>query len=156
MLEINIPGFGKIKLKYLVTDFTGTLSVNGKLLPQVREKISELSKYLQIFVLTADTFDTAKKELEGANCEVLILSGDRIDLQKEEFVKKIGSENVVAFGNGVNDRYMLKTSKIGIAVILDEGCAVEALISADIVVKDIIDAFDLLLIQNRLKATLRF
>jgi hypothetical protein len=29
MFELDIPGFGNVILKHLVTDFTGTLSVDG-------------------------------------------------------------------------------------------------------------------------------
>ena len=35
MIEIKIPGFGTVKLKHLVSDFTGTLSFNGKLISGV-------------------------------------------------------------------------------------------------------------------------
>lgn len=156
MIEINIPGFGLVNLKYLVSDFTGTLSVSGKLIKEVGNKINQLSELLKIYVLTADTFGTVKDELKGYNCEVIVLTGDRIDIQKKKFVENLGSENVISFGNGKNDRYMLKVSKIGVAVLLNEGCAIEAIKSADILVKDINDAFDLLLDNNRLKATLRF
>jgi len=41
-------------------------------------------------------------------------------------------------------------------VLLEEGCSVEALCSADILVKSILDGLDLLLNPLRLKATLRF
>lgn len=156
MIQIDIPGFGLVTLKYLVSDFTGTLSVSGKLLPNITNKINQLSDFLKIYILTADTFGTVKNELKGCNCEIVILTGDRIDIQKKKFVENLGAEYVISFGNGKNDRYMLKVSKIGVAVLLDEGCAIEAIKSADILVKDINDAFDLLLDNNRLKATLRF
>ncbi len=29
MFELDIPGFGSVRLEYLVSDFTGTLSVDG-------------------------------------------------------------------------------------------------------------------------------
>jgi hypothetical protein len=32
VIEIEIPGFGMVRLEHLVSDFTGTLSVDGKLL----------------------------------------------------------------------------------------------------------------------------
>jgi len=35
MLEIAVPGFGPVRLAHLVSDFTGTLSVDGELLPGV-------------------------------------------------------------------------------------------------------------------------
>lgn len=156
MIEIDIPGFGSVKLKYLVTDFTGTLSVDGKLHYGVDKKINHLSRYLKIYVLTADTFGTVKRELYNVDCELVILDGKRIDIQKKQFVAKLGAENVISFGNGKNDRFMLKISKIGVAVMLDEGCAIDAIKSADILVKNIHDAFNLLLNTDRLIATLRF
>ena len=29
MFKVDIPGFGSVKLEHLVSDFTGTLSVDG-------------------------------------------------------------------------------------------------------------------------------
>jgi len=156
MFENEIPGFGLVRLEHLVTDFTGTLSVDGKLLPGVRERMNEVSGLLRIHVLTADTFGKARAELEGVECEVFILTGKDHDLQKEAYVRKLGAESVISFGNGNNDRRMLKSSRIGIAVCLDEGCAKDAFVSADIIVKSPVDGLDLLLNPKRMKATLRF
>ncbi|MFN3505068.1 MAG: hypothetical protein ACK4Y7_02505 [Caldimicrobium sp.] len=68
MLEIDIPGFGLVKLEHLVSDFTGTLSVDGKLIPGVKERLNELSHLLKIHILTADTFGRAKEELKEIKC----------------------------------------------------------------------------------------
>ena len=156
MFELDIPGFGPIKLEHFVSDFTGTLSVDGKLLPGVKEGLSLIAKLLRVHVLTADTFGKARAELKGVTCEMHILEGAALDRQKEEFVHKLGTEGVIALGNGNNDRRMLKAAKIGIAVCLDEGCSSDALISSDIFVKSPVDAFDLLLYPKRLTATLRY
>lgn len=156
MFELDIPGFGSVRLFHLVSDFTGTLSVDGKLIDGVREKLNEVAKFLKVHILTADTFGRAKAELEGIECEVHILEGEDHDIQKEEFVNMLGSSSVFALGNGNNDRRMLSAAKIGVAVCLAEGCAIDAIKSADIVVKSPLDAFDLLLNPKRLKATLRF
>jgi len=156
MIEIDIPGFGMVKLENLVSDFTGTLSVDGILLPNVAARLNKLSEMMKIYILTADTFGKARGELEGINCEVQILTGESHDVQKEAFVKKLGSERVAAFGNGKNDRKMLKAAKIGIAVTEGEGCAVDAIIAADIHVRSALDGLDLLLNAKRCKATLRF
>jgi len=41
-------------------------------------------------------------------------------------VNDIGPDKIViAFGNGNNDRLMLKAARIGVAVCLNEGCAVD-------------------------------
>ncbi len=155
MIELEIPGKGKIQLKYLVSDFTGTLSVDGILISGVKDLLNNLSKYLKIYILTADTFGKAKEALKDVNAEVIILQPGNEAEQKEKFVEKLGSEFVITFGNGRNDRKMLKKSKIGVAIMLEEGCAVESLLNANIVVKSPIDAFNLLLNPKRLIAVLR-
>lgn len=48
-------------------------------------------------------------------------------------------------GNGRNDRLMLKNAALGVAVIQAEGGAIDAVLAADIVVGNILDALDLLL-----------
>ena len=156
MFEIDIPGFGFVRLEHLVSDFTGTLSVDGKLLPGVKEHVNKIAEFLKVYILTADTFGKARAELKGINCEIHILEGKDHDIQKEEYIKKLGAGSVVAFGNGNNDRKMLNAANIGIAVCLNEGCSKDAIASADVFVISIIDALDLLLHPKRLKATLRF
>ncbi len=156
MIEIDIPGFGMVRLEHLVSDFTGTLSVDGSLLPGAGKRLNRLAEVLTIHVLTADTFGKAREALQNVRCNVRVLTGDDLDAQKEEFVKELGADTVVALGNGKNDRKMLKTAKVGIAVTEGEGCAVDAILSADVHVRAAIEGLDLLLHEKRLKATLRF
>lgn len=130
MFELDIPGFGFVRLEHLVSDFTGTLSVGGRLLPWVREGLNKIAEFLNVHIITADTFGKARAELEGIDCEIHILKGENHDIQKEEYVRMLGAERVIALGNGNNDRRMLKTAKIGIAVCLNEGCSVDAIKSA--------------------------
>lgn len=156
MIEIDIPGFGAVKLKHLVSDFTGTLSFDGKLIPGVKERLNKLSKQLDIHVLTSDTFGTALTELKDVKCKARVLEGEYHDLQKEEYIEKLGASSVVAFGNGNNDRKMLRIAHIGIAVTEGEGAAVDILMAGDIHVTGIINGLDLLLHTKRLKATLRY
>jgi soluble P-type ATPase len=154
--ELDIPGFGPVRLEHLVSDFTGTLSVDGRLLPGVRERLNRVAEFLHVHILTADTFGRAKAELKGIDCEIHILEGENHDVQKADYVRKLGPETVVAFGNGNNDRGMLKVTRIGVAVCLDEGCATDAIEAADIITTSAVDALDLLLNPKRCKATLRF
>ncbi len=156
MLEIEIPGFGQVKLRHLVSDFTGTLSVDGELLTGVKEKLNEMAGILEVHILTADTFGKARDELEGVLCNIHILTGESHDVQKEEFVQKLGAGSVIALGNGNNDRKMLKAARVGIAVCLAEGCSRDAVVAADIVVLSPIDALNLIFNPKRMKATLRF
>lgn len=156
MLEIDIPGFGFIKLTHLVSDFTGTLSVDGKLLPGVKEQLNKIAGFLTIHILTADTFGMVKSEMKGVHCELHILDGKDHDVQKEEYVHNLGTSSVVAFGNGKNDRKMLKAARLGIAVTEGEGCAVDALMAADIHVNSARAGLQMLLNPRRGKATLRY
>lgn len=156
MLEIQIPGFGDVVLKYLVCDFSGTLSVDGILIDGVSERLIKLSKKLDLFILTADTHGKAESELSGLNLELIKIKSIDENLQKERFVDKLGLEHVVAVGNGNNDRDMLKVAKIGVAICLNEGLSAKTAFSADIIVNSICDALDLLLYPNRLIATLRY
>jgi|Deesub1362A_J573_1020465.scaffolds.fasta_scaffold14496_2 soluble P-type ATPase len=156
MLTIDIPGFGKAEIEHLVSDFTGTLSEDGRLCHGVRERLNKLSESVKIHILTADTFGRARQELKDINCTVHILEGSDHDILKEEYVRKLGPERVFALGNGNNDRRMLQVARIGVSVLLREGCATDAIMASDILAKSIEDGLDLLLQTKRLKATLRF
>ncbi len=156
MFKLAIPGFGILRLEHLVSDFTGTLSVDGKLIPGVKRRLNKISRLVKVHILTADTFGRAKAELQGVACEMHILTGKNHDKQKESYVNRLGAERVISFGNGNNDRKMLKAARVGVAVCLGEGCATDSIKSADIFATSITDGLDLILNPKRMKATLRF
>lgn len=156
MLEIDIPGFGQIKCTHLVSDFTGTLSIDGRLLPGVKEQLQNIGEFLNVHIVTADTFGTVQKELVEVKCKIKLLSLSDEDVQKEQYILELGTEQVIAIGNGNNDRRMLKAARLGIAVIEGEGASSHAVAAATVVVKSITDALGLLLNPKRCKATLRF
>lgn len=155
MIELEIPGFGLLALSHLVSDYNGTLAVDGALIPGVREKLHILAGLLDVHIVTADTFGIARRELAGIHCALHILEGENHDRQKADYVERLGGAGVVALGNGRNDSLMLAAARLGIAVTEKEGCAVAALTSADILVHSALDGLDLLLNPGRLKATLR-
>jgi soluble P-type ATPase len=155
MIKVEIPNYGKLELKHFVTDFSGTLSEDGRVLPGVKKKLNALACTLKIHVITSDTFGRAEKELVGVNCILHILKGEGHILQKEKYVQDLGADAVAALGNGNNDVNMLRVAKLGIAVCLKEGCSVGALTASKILVMSPIDAIDLLLNPKRLIATLR-
>ena len=155
MIELEIPGRGKIHLEHVVFDVNGTLAVDGRLLEGVAGKVGRLRERLQIHLLTADThgrqdFIDVLLSLKAARLKPGGEAG-----QKADFVRNLGAESVVAVGNGANDAEMLKAAAIGIAVIGGEGLAVEALQAADVVCRTAFDALDLLHSPRRLVATLR-
>ncbi len=156
MLYAEVPGFGRIEASYLVSDFTGTLSRDGILIRGVAGRLRRLARFLEIRVLTFDTFGTATAQLRRLPCAVTVLSGDRVAEQKRDFLASLGSERIIAIGNGANDRLMLETARLGIAVLGPEGASAGAATAADILVGNILAGLDLLLDTRRLVATVRY
>jgi soluble P-type ATPase len=115
----------------------------------------ELAAEVSIHVLTADTFGTVRSQIQQHPCTLTVLEGEDHDIQKESVVTRLGAEHVFALGNGNNDRRMLASARVGVAVLEEEGCAGDAVRNADIVVRSAISGLDLLLKPLRLKATLR-
>ena len=160
-IRIDIPGFGKLEIRAIASDFTGTLAFDGKLIKGVKKRFKNLARKLDIYVLTADTFGTARAELAGIPVKKIVtLKGSAHDAQKRDFVQKLGAKHVAVFGNGNNDRLQLKSAKDGggLAVAVDngEGCAADAILNAHLFVTGINHGLDLLLHTDRCKATLRF
>ncbi len=155
MITIDIPGYKVVRLEHLVLDYSGTLSLDGQLLRGIAGRFNELSKILDIHILTADTHGKALGQLKDIKCTARVLTGDRIDVQKEEYINNLGPRKVAAVGNGNNDRRLLAAAEIGVIVCLEEGCSIETLNAADVMVKSAADALDLFLYPDRLKATLR-
>ncbi len=154
-MKISIPGFGEFSIEYLVMDYNGTLAIDGNLIKGVKEALTELSEHMTLHVLTADTFGKAKAGLDGISCKLSILPKEDQQAGKLEYVKSLGADNTVSIGNGRNDQLMLKASKLGIAVILEEGASAETIQSADVVCTSIVSALALLSNPLRLTATLR-
>jgi soluble P-type ATPase len=151
-LEVLLPDRRPSCLKYLVCDFTGTSSRDGRLLPGVAIRLRKLAHKVCVLVVTADTFGTARHALAGLPVEVRIVRTGR---DKARLVEEIGPNSVAAIGNGRNDVAMFRKVKLGISVVGPEGCAAELLAVADIVAHDIRDALDLLIHPLRMTATLR-
>jgi P-type E1-E2 ATPase len=155
MIDLQIPGRGIVQLHYAVFDVNGTLAIDGVLIKGVEERIALLRGKLEVRLITADT--------HGRQAEIdkrLKFTADRLAhgderQQKAKYVWQLGALNVVAIGNGSNDVEMLKAAAIGIAVMGREGTAGEAIVAADVVALNVLDAIDLLLNPKRLVATLR-
>jgi soluble P-type ATPase len=155
MINVEIPGRKKLQLSHLVLDYNGTLARDGELLDGVAEKLKDLAELVQLHVITADTHGTVGEKLAGLPCALKIIGFNEQDMQKDAYVLSLGEEKVAAIGNGRNDGLMLKTAALGIALIQEEGVGISAILQADIVCNNILNAFDLLLKTSRLIATLR-
>jgi soluble P-type ATPase len=150
--NIKIPGKKDILIKEIFFDFTGTLSKDGRLIEGVSEKLILISQKVKVSIYTADTFGTAKKQLENLPVEINLIENGN---DKEKALKKKGAKNIAAVGNGENDIKMLKNAGLSIMVIGPEGAAAKLFKYSDIVVNNILDALDLFLNNKRIIATLR-
>jgi soluble P-type ATPase len=155
MIRIDIPGWGNMEVENVVLDLNGSLATDGKIPSEVKKKINALAGQVKIYVLTADTQGTATEEIREMKVELIKIEGKDSKEGKFNFLKSLDLEKTIAMGNGNNDQFILKEAGIGIAILGDEGISVIALKQADIMVKNISDALDLLLKPKRLMATLR-
>ncbi|MDR2367668.1 MAG: HAD hydrolase family protein [Deltaproteobacteria bacterium] len=155
MLTVDVPGRGTLGLEYLVLDYNGTLSLDGRLLPGVAGALAGLSAALRIHVLTADTFGLAAEGLSGLPVGLTVMPPGNQAAGKLAFVTALGPSAVCAIGNGLNDAPMLSAAALGVAVIGPEGAGQKTLMAADVVCPDISSALSLLSNPLRLVATLR-
>jgi len=154
MITVDIPGWGNMDIENILLDLNGTLATDGKIPTEVRKKIHSLADKVNIYILTADTQETADEAMRDLKAKLIKLPGEDSKNRKFEFIIDLEVEKTVAIGNGNNDQLILKEAGLGIVVLGDEGMSVSAMKNADIVVKSIFDALDLFLKPKRLLATL--
>ncbi len=156
MIQMDIPGWGKLKLKNLVLDFNGTIAKDGKLIEGVEPLLRQINDCgIALYIITADTNGTVKKECSELPAEVLVYKNIDVATNKMKLVQQLGAEHTATIGNGRNDAKMFKESVLSIAVIGKEGTCTATAMQADILVTDILNALELFTHINRLKATLR-
>jgi len=151
-ITIEIPGRRQLRIVRAVFDLNGTLAADGRLIRGVAPRILRLARIVDVVVMTADTFGTARKALTGLPVTLAVVSGGR---EKRRLVQSLGAAETAVVGNGANDVPMFRAAALGIAILGREGLAAELVPAAAVVVGTIADALDLLLRPRRLLATLR-
>jgi soluble P-type ATPase len=117
--------------------------------------LNTLRDRLTIHLVTADTHNRQDEidRILGMRA-IRIQPGEEAE-QKAEYIRKLGADQVVSIGQGANDELMLKESRLGICVLSREGATTTTLLSADLIVPDILSALELIEKPLRLIATLR-
>jgi len=156
MIKIDIPGRESLELENLVFDFNGTIAVDGRILENIKNQLTELSKIINIYVITADTYGMAQEECEKVNLKVITVPTGCVGKHKGDLVKKLGGKVTATIGNGFNDIDMFKEAKLSVAVIEGEGTCSKLIINSDIVTRSIEEALNLFLTPNHIKADLRW
>ena len=155
MIRLDIPGRGELRLKHLVSDYNGTLSCDGMLLPGIAPQLAALADQLEVHVVTADTFGLASEQCAGLPAELTVLPDGNQDEAKRDYINQLGAAHCVCLGNGCNDALMLRAAALGICVLEAEGACADSLREADVVCRSAGEALDLLLNPKRLVSTLR-
>jgi len=152
---IEIPNYKTLILINIVLDYNGTIAKDGILKEELKSLLPKLTQNYKVHVITADTFGSVKKELEGFEVVIKVLESENHTQEKANYVKSLNAVSCVAVGNGANDTKMLEIAEVGIALLGDEGCSHKTLQSSNIVCKSISDALELFIYEKRLIATLR-
>jgi soluble P-type ATPase len=90
MIEIDIPGFGAVRLSDLVCGYNGTLAVDGMLLHGVADALSRIASDISIHVVTADTFGTSSAQLAGVPIHVARVGAAAQAEAKLDYVTRLG------------------------------------------------------------------
>lgn len=152
-LTFDIPGAKTLEIEHVLLDYNGTIAEDGLLIPGVAERLRDLAQLASVSVLTADTCGTVKKQCEGLPVQVRVFDNDHASSCKAEVAR--ACKPCACVGNGANDIEMFDEAALSIAVVGTEGAAGALLSHASVVVTSPLDALDLLLKANRLRATLR-
>lgn len=155
MITFNIPGLGDYNLAHLVMDVNGTLAVDGQLIDGVAARIASLRDQLTIHLLTADTHGRQAYIDQQLDLTAIRIKPGGESLQKADYVRKLGNDQVAAIGQGANDAEMLASAQLGICVMSAEGVARETLLASDLVAPTILSALELLEKPMRIVASLR-
>jgi soluble P-type ATPase len=82
MVKIDIPGWENLEIENIVLDMNGTVATDGRISQEVKVMIDSLSEKVRIYLLTADTYETADEEIWDKKVELVKIAGE--DTQKEK------------------------------------------------------------------------
>ena len=152
----NIPNLGKCEIHNILLDLNGTLTQFGKYPTDLRSLIQEMKKFFEIYVISANTRGTLDQIADDLGIKAIHIPKSKSEKEsKLTSLRVLNSDQTIAIGNGNNDIEIITQSKIGIAVLGNEGVSIQSMISADLVVPSISDALKILLDEKALIATLR-
>jgi len=153
MLNYSIPGNEEpLILETLILDLNGTLTIDGKVIEGVRERLDALRDQLRLVLFTGDTQGNAARIAGELGLEVRVTPNAEA---KAAEAKLLHPEHCATIGNGRIDAELFNTVRLRIAVIQAEGAHREALLSSDVIFTSINDALDFLLHPKRVVASLR-
>lgn len=149
----DIPGRDQLELKTIILDLNGTISVGGKLVEGVKERLRSLTATgFNIIFFTGNTRGDADEIAKELGIQWRLAASAEA---KRQAAQELEPHTCVSIGNGLIDLELMKVVKLGIVTLQAEGVHVQTLLACEVVVPTINDALDLLIDSNRLIATLR-
>lgn len=136
-------------------DFNGTIAVDGIINTSIKRQIINLSEFLAVYVLTADTHGTAAIQCHDLPVTLKTFPSSDAGKEKLRILTDLGSEQCVCIGNGNNDIKMLTVAALSMSVIDKEGASAKLVGVSDLVFTSSTDALDSLLNTQRIIAGLR-
>ena len=157
MISIDIPGREHpLEIEALILDYNGTIAKDGALIEGIPKRLIKLAEAVEVYVLTADTYGTVRGQCEPLGVTVRTFPHAGAGVCKEEIVLELRrNAKVCAVGNGFNDVQMMDAADFAVAVLDAEGMYAGLLPHADVLVRSAVEALDLFLKPDRLRATLR-
>ncbi|NBG88607.1 hypothetical protein [Isachenkonia alkalipeptolytica] len=156
-IDVKVPWGEKYTINHVVFDLNGTLANNGEIAKTTEKLLKALAQKAKIYVLTADTHNTAGKLKEeiGDFCEIIVLQSSDHSEEKARFVHTLGYRETVTLGNGGNDVKMVQEGILSFGIIAGEGAYAPLLTKVDIVVHNIDHAIEMLIHPRKIVATIR-
>lgn len=152
---VEIPGYKTLNIDYLILDYNGTIAVDGVIGAGIKQRLRELSKKFEIWIVTADTHGNARRSCEGLPVKIRTFPSASAARAKEKIVAGLGAESCVCVGNGRNDVQMCRIAGLSIGVMDREGMYGKLAQEAEVCVRSMEEGLDMLLNEKRLIATLR-
>lgn len=94
MIKIEIPGRGDYEIENAVFDYNGTVAVNGEMSENTQENLKKLSEFVDIYILTADTYGTVKKKCEKLPVSVEVFPTHDAADYKEKIVSSLSGQSI--------------------------------------------------------------
>ena len=81
------PRLGELAIEYVMLDFNGTAALDGKLKKDVKDVIDKISRYVKVFIITADTYETADAELSASSVTFIKVGKNASGEEKAKVVR---------------------------------------------------------------------
>src|SRR5512136_2415161 len=154
MISIQRPGMESLDIHFVLIDFEGTLAMDGRVHPKAKDKVNLLSKRATITILTKSNREKVEETLKKMKVEILYVTEEDSSQQKLNVLQRLGPHQTAVIGNGLDDVRIMEQAGLGLCVIGKEGSSAEAMVKADLVVTNVLDALDFLLKPMRQRVTL--